>query len=339
MNVNIINGVDMTISQVVTRPVQGLIADEVAAPYDLMNQRESVRRIDAAAETLRIVNDVRAPGTPAVPIDVTVTTPVQCYPVEHARVIPVPVEAMNSNTAAFNEISTWAMQPAKAVKVAKEKALVDMIVASLTVSGKTLISTAASWGTNGTPIKDLSNQISTLNTNSGLVPNRLALSMTCATAIMNNSEYRNLVGFGGQGSGMGLNPYQLGGFQVALAQILNLEKVLIGASTYNTAMQGQTPSFSNIWGSYALLYYTEPMTGTLTANAFIQPRWTPVNNLNMAFNGSGGLVDGWRVDYWADNPTVSVNVRVRQYYEFLTLFGDADPQTPATLWSNPIAAS
>ncbi len=339
MNLSTINGVEITLAQVVARDLTGLVADQVAAPYDLLNQQEDVRRIDAGAETLRIVDDSRAPGNPAVPIDVNVTTPIRCYPTDHARVIVVPVEAMNSYTAAFNALSTWVMQPAKAVKIAKEKALVDMLIANLSVSDVTLISAAQSWATNGTPITDLANQMAVINKNSGYVPNMLVLSMDCATAIMNNSEYRSLVGFGGQGSGMGLNPYNLGGFEIALAQILNLQGVIIGTSSYNTAAAGATPTFTNVWGPYAMLYYTEPMTGDLTANAFIQPRWTPINNLNMAFGGSGGLVDGWRVEYWPNNDAISVNVRVRQYYEFKCLFGAGDSQTPATIWTNPIAAS
>lgn len=53
-----------------------------------------------------------------------------------------------------------------------------------------------------------------------------------------------------------------------VADLLELQEVIVGQAFVNNAKKGQTPSFARTWGKFASLIYTEPVTGTEAATTF-----------------------------------------------------------------------
>ena len=49
-----------------------------------------------------------------------------------------------------------------------------------------------------------------------------------------------------------------------VAQLFEVERVLIGRSRYNTAKQGQAASYSRLWGKHCAALYVEPNPGIRT---------------------------------------------------------------------------
>jgi len=59
-----------------------------------------------------------------------------------------------------------------------------------------------------------------------------------------------------------------GGFATPeeLITLLEIQTLLIGRARYNTAKDGQTGSYSRIWGKHCMAYYVEPMPGIRKAS-------------------------------------------------------------------------
>lgn len=53
-----------------------------------------------------------------------------------------------------------------------------------------------------------------------------------------------------------------------LAQLLEVEEVLVGSSWLNTAKKGQTATLARIWGKHALLIYRNQMADTRNGLTF-----------------------------------------------------------------------
>jgi hypothetical protein len=87
----------------------------------------------------------------------------------------------------------------------------------------------------------------------------------------------------------------------ALAEVLEIEQVIIGRARYNAAKQGQAGSLARIWGKHALLYYREQNPGIDTA-AFAATFSETQSNIVRDFDpkkgvkGSVYVKDGWNED-------------------------------------------
>ena len=91
----------------------------------------------------------------------------------------------------------------------------------------------------------------------------------------------------------------------ALADLLDLEEVIIGAAGKESATEGQTSSLSYIWGKHAWLIY-RPKTATIKQIAF------------------GYFFQYKRTtDKWYDNDREGTFVRVHDYYAREIVSADA----------------
>jgi len=67
-----------------------------------------------------------------------------------------------------------------------------------------------------------------------------------------------------------------------VAQLLNVDDVLVGGSFQNTAEEAIAESLSTIWGDNVLVYYANPSPGDLERPSYgYMPRWDAPGIVNM----------------------------------------------------------
>lgn len=122
--------------------------------------------------------------------------------------------------------------------------------------------------TNSDPITDIRNLKVEIKKNTGFTPNKLVLGEQVYAALIDHPDLLDRVKYG-QTAG---KPAQLN--KELLAQILELDEILVGGSIYNTAKEGQAESSSFILGKHALLVYAAPTPGLMTPSGGYTFSWT-----------------------------------------------------------------
>jgi hypothetical protein len=74
-----------------------------------------------------------------------------------------------------------------------------------------------------------------------------------------------------------------------MAEIFEVERVLVGAAQYNSANRGQTASFSRVWGKFIVAAYIDPNPQMTGVSAYKTFQWT-----EMAQGAQGFKVRAWR---------------------------------------------
>jgi hypothetical protein len=134
----------------------------------------------------------------------------------------------------------------------------------------TEIFTTSVWGTDNTsatdwdtfstdtPLLDIQTAVDTIRTATGQQANTLILgAKTWSKGLKWNPDLTDLIKY----TQRGIATTDL------LASALNFKKVLVGESIYNTALEGVTPAYSDIWGKHALVMYLPDSPGLMTPSA------------------------------------------------------------------------
>ena len=194
-----------------------------------------------------------------------------CEPYSFAEELPDEVRE-NADSALQPEIN--------ATRRAMDKVLLAMeieIASAIFVNGVwgTSVSGASSggdfvyWDTyaSSTPISDIQTGRRTILLNSGVKPNALVLGFQVYEALKEHPDITAKV----QYSTLTGQPAMV--TKELLAQIFEVDKVLVGEAVYNTASEGQSASMSHIWGKHALLCYVAPTPSRDTPSAGYTFRW------------------------------------------------------------------
>lgn len=133
------------------------------------------------------------------------------------------------------------------------------------------------WSSSGsTPIEDIGNAQFAVLAATAKKPNTLLLGPYTYLALRDNSEIRDLLRYT---QGPAIPTPNL------LAQIFDVEKVLVASAVVNSAASGATESTDFIMGKHALLCYTENSPGLRKASAGYIFAWTGLEG-NSAFGNS-----------------------------------------------------
>ena len=121
---------------------------------------------------------------------------------------------------------------------------------------------------NSTPIEDIRTAKRTVLELTGFEPNKLALGQTVFDALIDHPDIVDRVKYGqtpGQPAMVNAN---------ALAQLFELEEVLVSKAVYNSANDGATDVSAFISGSNALLAYVTPTPGLMVPSAGYSFNWS-----------------------------------------------------------------
>ncbi len=171
-----------------------------------------------------------------------------------------------------------------AIEVDVTEALTGRIQLRREIDLQTLCQTKTNWGNNtsltstlawsantttSNPITQLDSAASVILQNSGKKPNVLAVSDPQFRAMKEHTSILERIKYTSPDS---VTPQMI-------ARLVNVEKVLVAESTYNSADEGISPSMAFIWTDTAFLAYIEPAPGlrkvsalyTLWSNEFGTP--------------------------------------------------------------------
>ncbi len=107
------------------------------------------------------------------------------------------------------------------------------------------------WGGAGSaPLTNINTAIDNVHYANGVRPNRVVFGIEAWNTFRRHSTVRDLI-FGVNNGGGYPNTAQV-------AQLLNVDQVLVGGSFQNTADEGVSESLSSIWQDNVLVYYVPP---------------------------------------------------------------------------------
>lgn len=128
---------------------------------------------------------------------------------------------------------------------------------------------ATLWSAGGsTPIEDIRAEIFNRKASTGYRPNKLVLGPQVWAVLQDHPDFVDRIG-GGQTPG-GPAVVNLG----RLAEILELDEVMVAWGVQNTAVEGATDAIDFIMGDHALLCYAAPNPGLLVPSAGYTFAWT-----------------------------------------------------------------
>lgn len=118
-----------------------------------------------------------------------------------------------------------------------------------------------------TPIADVENERIRIAEQTGYKPNKLVLSPYVLKALKSNADILSRIQYGGNNGAPAQVTKQI------LAQLFEVDEVLVPFATENTATQGQTASMGFAFGKHALLIYAAPTPSLETPSGGYTISW------------------------------------------------------------------
>jgi hypothetical protein len=128
---------------------------------------------------------------------------------------------------------------------------------------------------NSDPIGDIEQAIENIRLSTGYRPNRLVIGQTGWRNLKRHADIISAVwGTSGRGGSRFARREQI-------AELFELDTVLIGNAVYNSNQQGQSASLADLWGDNVLLYYTPDRPTRETPSYGYSFRWEAAGIPNM----------------------------------------------------------
>lgn len=155
------------------------------------------------------------------------------------------------------------------------------------VSGAPSAGQAKQWNdSTSTPIANIRDAKRTILQSTGFEPNKLVLGRAVYDKLVDHPEIIDRIKYG-QTAGAPAR-----GTLALLAQLFEIDEVLVMNSIENTAKEGQTNSHSFIGGKHAMLVYSAPAPGLMTPTAGYTFSWTGY----MGAGAEGNRVKSFRME-------------------------------------------
>lgn len=276
------------------------LADEIAPAIIVDKIEGEVYKIDPGAVTRRAHDAKRAPGTEANRVDVDVEVPISYRCEDSAFDWSKTDEEEGTEDDIVAEATPHVEILSDMIMLGRDISLAATIGTAMVSASKTTTPDTKWDNSSGTPITDIRTRMLTIRTASGVMPNRLAVDSAILSGIMKSAEWKEMF------RNVALPGAYQGSFDVAanaLASAVGIEKVVFTpCAVKNTAAQGATPAFADIWGPNALLYHVGPPSskyrGTFASMVWVNPKVVAGGTAA----GSGGNRGGWRTfRYRKDN--------------------------------------
>jgi len=268
---------------------------------EILAPRVSVRRqsnryfvYDAAREAIRSSDDLRSPGALATEVDYSLSTD-SYYCGDHALASAVTDEE--------RENADPVIQP----EIDRTEFLTERILLNQEIGLKTLLresseieenalADGAEWNDPASdPLSDIRDARMAVFTNCQRRANVIVLPYNVYEALRNHPDIVDRV------------KYSSGSVVTAdlLAQLFDVERVLVPRCCVNTAAKGQSPNVEPVWSDAVYVAHVAQSPGlkqVTLANTFV-------------WNSMPGASDGIMVERWRENGRKADMVRVQKYYD------------------------
>lgn len=178
----------------------------------------------------------------------------------------IPVADIENAPPNYNPVQYATEQIMALIKLGREKRAADLVFAAGNYgsSNKATLSGNDQWSdfTNSDPIKAILNALDACV----MRPNIMVLGQAAWSVLRRHPKIVKAVNASGADAGVASRQ--------AVADLLELQQILVGQSYLNTAKKGQTASVSRIWGKHAALIYRENVAGVQGGVTFgFTARW------------------------------------------------------------------
>lgn len=177
-------------------------------------------------------------------------------------VVPLP-DIRNAQGTPFDPLGQATANLARLVALDREIRVANMAfnAANFASANKATLSGTSQWSdyTNSNPLDAMLQAFDSML----MRPNKLVLGQAVWTKLRQHPRIVEAV----KGTGAGLNAQGLVSRQ-QVADLLELQEVIVGQGWVNGAKKGQTAAYARCWGKFALAMYTEPVTSTQGATTF-----------------------------------------------------------------------
>lgn len=286
----------------IATPATGFLAPRLLPDLPVEKVSDLFYKFDAGRRNIAEPDDMRAPGTEANRSDYEVTTDSYIC-TGHALSGVIPDEE--------KENADSPIQPVRD----KVEHLVEKLLTKQDIRAKAIIDAGIpgsdpthEWDdyTNGDPFADFKLAINTVEDATGKTPNICAMDTKVWRALKDHPDLVDRVKYTGGNS----NPGEV--TRQALAELFELDEVIIGSAQKNTAIQNQTASLARIWGSDVYVAFRPSRPGLKI----------PAFGYRMVWRPFSGARSGFMVKRWREEKKTADMVEVSKYYVHkLTLVG------------------
>ncbi len=270
------------------------IADAVAPVVPVRKQSDKYFVVDPTREALRPTDDARAPGAEAAETGFAVSTD-SYFCDDHALAAAIPDEERdNADPAIQPDIDRTEFLTDK-ILLNREVALEALLRTSADVPGEDL-DPASRWDDpDNDPVAALRPVREAVFGRVQRRPNTLILPYAVFDAVRNHPRVVERVKY----TALGVVSGDL------LAQLFDVDRVLVPRACRNGAPRGQDPNVAPVWGNNAYLLHVPPRPGLRQVAAAYTFAWTA------APGGTGGFA----VERWREARRKADMVRVQFYYD------------------------
>lgn len=286
------------------------IAEKIAPPVLVRKQSGKYFVYDAERESFRGSNDKRSPGAEASEVNFSLSAD-NYYCEDHALEAVIPDEEReNADPPIQPDIDQTEFLSEK-IALNQEIKLAEMILQgslpSTTLSGDTQWSDADS-----DPIAAVEAQKAAIVEAVQVMPNTLVLPYEVFAQLRQHPDIVDRLKYVQVASGTAAQ----------LAELFDVEKVLVPRAIQNVANPGQTPSINYIWGKNAILCYV-PSRASLKQPSFAYTfQWALAPN----------SINGHIVETWRENRRKADMIRVQKYYDMKVIAPSA-----IHIWKDAVA--
>ncbi len=271
------------------------IASEIAPEVLVRRQSNKYFVFDPDRESLRSTDDQRSPGAEANEVNFDLSSD-SYYCDDHALESVIPDEEReNADSPLQPEIERTEFLADK-ILLNQEINLATLLRDDSLMPGHDIASAGNRWDQDTIdPVDDIETARTAITASTQTIPNVLVLPFEVYQKVRNNPKITDRVAY----SRMGVfGPTEL-------AQLFDVERVLVPRAVRNTAAMGQSPVLENIWGKDALLLHVPPRAGLKIV--------TPA--LTFVWGQATGSLRGTSVQTWREERRKASMIRVQKYYD------------------------
>ena len=270
------------------------IAEEIAPPVSVKKQSGKYYVYDPERESFRQTDDKRAPGAEANEVGFALST--DSYNAEdHALEATIPDEEReNADPMIQPEIDHTEFLMEK-IGLNQEMEMANLILTDTALPGETLSGDAQWSDSDSDPVAAVEAKKAGIVEAIQIVPNTLVLPYEVYAKVRLHPKIVDRMKYS-----------QVGGATTGqLAELFDVERILVPRAVKNTAHPGHAASIAYVWGKNAFLCYTPPRPA-LKQTAFAYTfRWA----------AAPGSVNGLVVERWSENRRKADMIRVQKYYD------------------------
>lgn len=271
------------------------VASEIAPEVAVRHQSNRYFVHDPHRDALRTTDDHRAPGAEAREVGFDLSSD-SYFCDDHALTSTIPDEERDNADAPLQpEVERVEFLTGK-ILLNMEANLAGLLRDPERIPGTELETATDRWDDDSIdPVEAVEEARAAIVAATQSMPNTLVLPFEVYHAVRNNPKVADRVAYS-----------RMGVFGPAeLAQLFDVERVLVPHAVRNTAPRGQEPDLESVWGPDALLLHVPPRAGLKVLAPVLTFSWAQ----------AGGSLRGTSVGTWREESRKATVVRVQKYYD------------------------